>query len=124
MSPPTANEGTPVAVRVICEESVVTGGTRMTQWHVKDGATWLAAHRHPSCVSERGKSAPGTVWQETLTLQLAPGSEIRQVISEPLPDKPRSVFDHLQREARNTPRRTREIHYTVGSSGALVRRDA
>jgi hypothetical protein len=122
--PPNSIDEAPVTVRVICEETVVTGGARVMQWQVRDGKNWLAAHRHSSCVAERGNSAPGTVWRETLTLKLVPGTEIRQLISEPLPPKPRSVFDHLQREARSTPRRTRELHYTVGKAGALLRRRA
>ncbi|HEX2882822.1 MAG TPA: hypothetical protein VHO25_25055 [Polyangiaceae bacterium] len=108
-------------MRVTCEETVVAGGTRTTQWQVRDGAMWLAAHRHPTCISERSKSPPGTVWQEVLTLQLSVGAELKQVISEPLPAKPHSVFEYLRREVRNTRRATREIRYAVDSTGKLTR---
>lgn len=122
--PPTSNSDAPVTVRVICEETIVSGGSRTTQWQVKDGATWIAAHRHASCVAERGASAPGTVWRETLTLKLVPGSEIKQVINEPMPAKPRSAFDYLRREVRGTPRKVRENHYTISESGGLLRSKA
>jgi hypothetical protein len=123
MPPQSTDPAALVTVHVTCNESVVAGGTRTTQWQVRDGNVWVAAHRHPSCVGERGKSAPGLVWQELLTLQLLPGSELKQVISEPLPAKPRSAFDYLQRPVRNPPRRTRELHYTVDSTGLLQRKD-
>lgn len=112
-----------VTVRVTCNESVVAGGTRTIQWHVRDGKAWIAAHRHPSCISERCKSTAGVVWQELLTLQLAKGSELKQLISEPLPPKPRSAFDYLQRAVRNPPRKIREVLYTVDAAGELQRKD-
>jgi hypothetical protein len=63
------------------------------------------------------------VWQELLTLQLAKGSELKQLISEPLPPKPRSAFDYLQRAVRNPPRKIREVLYTVDAAGELQRKD-
>jgi hypothetical protein len=64
------------------------------------------------------------VWQELLTLQLAPGSELKQIISEPERPKARSAFDYLRRQVRNPPRRTRELHYTVDAAGELQRKQA
>jgi hypothetical protein len=120
MAPSSPADARVVSVQVICSEVVVSGGSRTTQWHVLDRGQWLPAHRHPSCVSKREQAGPGTVWQEALTLQLAPGTELKQLISEPLPAKRRSAFDYLRAEVRSTARRTRELHVIVGRTGKLL----
>jgi len=112
------------SVKVTCDEVVAERGTCTTQWLVRDGAQWLAAHRFPNAKSERLAAGPGTVWAEVVELELPAGALLRRVVSEPAAHKHKAPFDYLRGEVRGASRAKREQEYIVDLKGNLQRRPA
>ena len=109
-----------VTVAVTEREVVVARGHQRTSWLIREGNGWRPASDAPSASVTLLEPAPGTVWERTIDLALAPGTLLMRVDSRPAPPRRRDPLEHLRREERLAPRMVRRQVFAVDRRGALV----
>ncbi len=109
-----------VTVEVTERETVVARGHQRTSWLVRDGRRWSPAGGAPGASVTLRDAPPGTVWERSIELRVAPGTLLLRLESRPAPARRRDPLEHLQREARLPPLVVQRRIFAVDRRGALV----
>jgi hypothetical protein len=112
-----SREEASVVVHVVCSESVTEHGTLKTVWFKREASRWVpltSDHTQPS------ESAPGTIWEMSITASVQPGSWLLRVDSAPAPKRHSNPLEYLRRETRQLSRQVRRKYYRVQRDGSLV----
>lgn len=116
-----ASSGTTrVTVEVTERETVVARGHQRTSWLVRDGRRWGPVGSAPGASVTLHDPPPGTVWERSIELRVAPGTLLMRLESRPAPARRRDPLEHLQRETRLPPRVVQRRIFAVDRRGALV----
>jgi hypothetical protein len=111
------------AVRTIeltyCER-IVGRGNQRTAWFVKTGHAWTKASEWPGATVEHRDSGPGTVWEQVVSLDVPPGTELMRVDSRPRATPRKDPLAYLRSGAKDPPRATRRSLFRVDGAGKLV----
>jgi hypothetical protein len=110
-----------VQVELVDSEVIAGRGRRRTLHLVRLNDAWVPAAEHPNAKIERLDTGPGTVWQRRIELELRPGTRVRKLVSEPMPEPRRDALAHLVSARKGPRRKKREIELEVGRGGELVR---
>jgi len=113
-----------VTVEVTEQEVVVARGHQRTSWLVRDGRRWRPASGAPTATVTLRDPPPGTVWERTIELRVAPGTLLLRHDSRPAPARRCDPLEHLQRETRLAARIVQRRIYLVDRRGALVPHEA
>lgn len=109
------------------ESEIVAGrGRQQTHYLVRFNDGWVSAREHPGAKVESLDTAPGTVWERRIELELPRGTRLVRVVSSPLSEPRREPLDYLKGRPEKPRRRVRRTELSVGARGALrpvARRD-
>ncbi|MFZ5890606.1 MAG: hypothetical protein ACOY0T_06005 [Myxococcota bacterium] len=72
-------------MRIVLEDAefVVPRGSRETTWFVRVRDAWVAAHAVEGAEVERLEAGPGTVWRQSIVLDLPAGTRFLRVETAP-----------------------------------------
>ena len=113
-------------VHLLDEATVVERGERVRVWFVPEGDTWVRAADHPEAevekeFSERGDSCPpGTIWQRSIELVLAPRTPLLCRVTRPLIEALQTV-DYMTKERRTMRRHVEERWFVLTGNYQMTR---
>jgi hypothetical protein len=108
-------------IEVEAFETVVAGGVRRVTWLVQNGDDWLLASEWPGASVEQRDTGPRMVWLRRVTLELASGSRLVRIESEPNRAPARDPMAYLFEPPRAHGRQSRRSYFVVNAGGKLER---
>jgi hypothetical protein len=107
-------------VRITIEESehVVPRGARATTWFVRVRDAWVAARKVEGAFVERLDAGPGTVWRQSITLELATGTRLLRVDSGPRAER-KTPLEYLESRAVPAARAVIRREFQLSAEGEL-----
>lgn len=108
-------------MRITIEDSehVVPHGARSTTWLVRVRDGWVAARQMEGAFVERLEAGPGTVWRQSITLELAVGSRLLRIDSAPRSQR-KTPLEYLESRAVPAARAVVRREFRLSAEGELL----
>jgi hypothetical protein len=109
-------------VELEISESVTRGGVRRITWHVESDDDWISVTQLPGAELRDPASTAGVVWRRHVLVELAPGTRLMRVESEPeRAPPPKDPMAYLWQMRGGVRRKVKRSYFRVGHQGRLVR---
>jgi hypothetical protein len=114
-----SNELLTMEIALSCFEVIAVRGVRRVAWYVAEQERWVPVASSSGARVENHDSCPGVVWRRQVFLNIAPGTKLMRIESQPDKGGPSDPLAYLWKQDRGAKQNVRRSYFRVGKAGRL-----